>query len=66
VPDSIIKLIPEAAVDFDEAGRCWLFDTYTAVGFHLMRATDAVMRSYYRAAVGVEPKVKFRNWGAYI
>ncbi len=66
LPDSIIKVVPEAASDFDEAGRCWLFDTYTAVGFHLMRATDAVMRRYYRAAVGIEPKTKFRNWGAYI
>jgi hypothetical protein len=66
LPASIIGAVPEAASDFDEAGRCWLFDTYTAVGFHLMRAIDAVMRSYYRAAVGVEPKVKFRNWGAYI
>lgn len=66
LPASVLERVPEAALDFDEAGRCWLFDNYTAVAFHLMRATDAVMRSYYRAAVGVEPKVKFRNWGAYI
>ena len=31
-----------------------------------MRATDAVMRRYYRTTVGVEPKLKFRNWGAYV
>jgi hypothetical protein len=35
-------------------------------GYSIMRAIDAVMRSYYRAVVGVEPKKKFRNWGAYI
>jgi len=66
LPESVAKAIPGAADDFDEAGRCWLLDAYTATGFHLMRATDAVMRSYYQAAVGVEPKKKFRNWGAYI
>jgi hypothetical protein len=66
LPKSIIDAVPEAASDFDEAGRCWLFDTHTAVGFHLMRATDAVMRKYYKIAVGKEPKPKFRNWGAYI
>jgi hypothetical protein len=66
LPESILQRVPEAADDFDEAGRCWLFDNYTAVGFHLMRATDAVMRRYYRTTVGVEPKLKFRNWGAYV
>src|SRR3974390_2252997 len=60
LPDEVIERVPEAAVDFDEAGRCWLLDAYTAAGFHLMRATDAVMRAYYRSAVGVEPKKKFR------
>jgi hypothetical protein len=66
LPSSVVEHIPEAATDFDEAGRCWLLDAHTATGFHLMRAIDAVMRAYYRAAVGIEPKKKFRNWGAYI
>lgn len=63
---SVLNEMPEVASDIDEAGRCWLFDTYTAVGFHLMRATEAVIRKYYKAATGIEPKTKFRNWGAYI
>lgn len=66
LPSSIVQRVPEAAADFDEAGRCWLLDANTATGFHLMRAIDAVMRAYYRAAIGIEPKKKFRNWGAYI
>jgi hypothetical protein len=66
LPGAIAEHVPGAAMDFDEAGRCWLLDAYTAAGFHLMRATDSVMRAYYRAAIGIEPKMKFRNWGAYI
>jgi hypothetical protein len=66
LPPSVIKEIPEVKADFDEAGKCLLFDTSTAVAFHLMRATEVVIRKYYKAVTGVEPKDKFRNWGAYI
>ncbi len=66
LPASIVNEIPEAAKDFDEAGRCLLFDSSTAAGFHLLRATEAVIRGYYKLLTGIEPKVKFRNWGAYI
>jgi hypothetical protein len=31
-----------------------------------VRATEAVIREYYRAVVGTVPKVKARNWGSYI
>jgi hypothetical protein len=66
LPDSIAKEYPAAATDFDEAGRCWLFDTYTAAGFHLMRATESVIREYYAVLTGKQLKKKFRNWGAYL
>jgi len=66
LPESIIKDFPEASSDFDEAGRCWLFDTYTAAGFHLMRATESVIREYYKVITGVDLPKKYRNWGAYI
>ncbi|HXH50526.1 MAG TPA: hypothetical protein VNM47_14375, partial [Terriglobia bacterium] len=57
---------PEVKEDFTQAGKCLLFDTSTAASFHLLRATEAVVRRYYKALTGVEPKLKFRNWGAYI
>jgi len=66
LPSSIIEEMPEVKADFDQAGKCLLFDTPTAVGFHLLRATEAVIRRYYKEVTGVEPKQKFRNWGAYI
>jgi len=66
LPPTVINEMPEVKADFDEAGKCLLFDTSTAVGFHLLRATEAVIRKYYKVVTGVEPKTKFRNWGAYI
>jgi len=66
LPSLILTEVPEASADFDEAGKCLLFDTPTAVGFHLLRATEAVIRKYYAIVTGVEPKKKFRNWGAYL
>jgi len=66
LPASILQDIPDAASDFDEAGKCLLFDNATAVGFHLVRATEAVIRKYYEVIVGKPPATKFRNWGAYI
>jgi hypothetical protein len=66
LPAWVITEIPEVKSDFDEAGKCLLFDTHTAAGFHLLRATETVIRKYYEIVTGVEPKEKFRNWGAYI
>lgn len=66
LPASVLQDIPEAATDFNEAGKCLLFDTATAAGFHLIRATEAVIRKYYEAITGKVPAAKFRNWGAYI
>jgi len=66
LPASLVSEMPEAATEFDEAGRCLLFENSTAVGFHLMRATEAVIRKYYEVVIGKPPAVKYRNWGAYI
>lgn len=66
LPASVLSDIPEAVADFNEAGKCLLFDNSTAVGFHLIRATEAVIRKFYSVVVGKEPAKKFRNWGAYI
>lgn len=66
LPPSVLAEVPEVKSDFDEAGRCLLFDTATAAGFHLLRATESVIRKYYKAVTGNEPPLKFRNWGAYV
>jgi hypothetical protein len=66
LPASVIRDMPEVIADFDQAGKCLLFDNNTAVGFHLLRATESVIRRYYKTLTGIEPKAKFRNWGSYI
>jgi hypothetical protein len=57
---------PETIEDLREAARCMAFEVNTAAGFHTIRATEAVIRAYYREVVGSLPKPKDRNWGAYI
>jgi hypothetical protein len=67
LPATIIPEVPEQCiVDFNEAGKCIAFDVATGAAFHLMRATETVIRKYYKVVVGKEPKQKMRNWGAYI
>jgi hypothetical protein len=60
------RLPSQAILDFREAGKCLAFDVFTAAGFHVLRATDAVLRSYYAKFVGKPPSEKQRNWGAFL
>ena len=66
LPESIREEIPEAIHDLQQAGKCIAFDIPTAAGFHLTRATEAVIRKYYAKVVGRSPKPKMRNWGTYV
>ena len=60
------KVPPETIKDLREATKCMAFEVNTASGFHTIRATETVIRSYYLAVVGTGPTAKDRNWGAYI
>jgi len=66
LPPSIVSDIPEVKSDFDQAGRCLLFDNSTAVGFHLMRAIETAIYSYLKVLTAQGLPVKSRNWGVYI
>jgi len=52
--------------DIRSAGRCLAFDTPTAAGFHILRAVEAVMSSYYTHVTGRALKKQNRNWGLYL
>ena len=66
-PEKIRNDIPKEAIeDIRQAGKCVAFEIPTAAGFHIVRATESVIRKYYAAIVGKAPKAKMRNWGAYI
>lgn len=59
------KTIPDRAIkDVQQAGRALVFDLPTAAGFHIVRATESVIRKYYDIVVGGQPKK--RDWGYYI
>lgn len=66
-PEKILKMIPnQVIVDIRQAGKCLAFDCPTAVGFHLLRAVEAIIVEYYTEVIGKAPKKKERNWWAYI
>lgn len=46
-PDVFISLPEITKYDLSEAGKCIAFERPTAVVFHLMRATEAVLRAFY-------------------
>ncbi len=65
--ESVRVIVPPQTIqDIQQAGRCLAFECPTAAGFHILRATEAAIRSYYAAIVGKPPKMKMRNWGTYI
>jgi hypothetical protein len=62
-----------AVSDFEEAAKCLAFGLSTAVGFHLMRFTEALLFPYYDKLPPIEgsppslrSKPSDRNWGNYI
>jgi hypothetical protein len=66
IPESTRKILGAGTVeDLRQAGRCVAFNLGTAACFHMVRATEAVIREYYFALLGSLPKVSSRNWGAY-
>jgi hypothetical protein len=60
------RLSPEAINDITLAGRCLAFECHTAVGFHILRAVETLMRAYHQKLTGSTVALKNRNWGVYI
>ncbi|WP_439638546.1 hypothetical protein [Nevskia sp.] len=64
---SVLAKLPALAVrDIREAGKCLAFETTTAAAFHILRAVEAVLLSYYEKILGAKPGARMRNWGVYI
>jgi hypothetical protein len=67
IPASILSEVSREVIeDFNQAGKCLLFDNSTAVGFHLMRAMESVIYAYLKKLTAKDMPIKSRNWGAYI
>ncbi|MTJ01535.1 MULTISPECIES: hypothetical protein [Idiomarina] len=61
-PDAFDSLPEIARYDFSYAGKCIAFELPTAAAFHVLRATESVLRSYYEAMIK-QKRIKSRNWG---
>jgi hypothetical protein len=46
-PIDLIAKVPEALFDVREAAKCLAYETPTAAGYHVFRATESVLRRYY-------------------
>lgn len=66
-PESIRQKLGDHVIEeIRQSGRCLAFDNATACGFHMMRATEAVMHEYYVAVCQPQAQDKLDNWGAYL
>lgn len=60
-PNIYSELPDMAQYDFNEAGKCIVFERSTAAAFHILRATEAIVRIYYRKFLRKKPDGK--TWG---
>jgi hypothetical protein len=65
LPVAVLTVLsPTAVEDVKQAGRALVFDLPTAAGFHILRATESVLRDYFVAVTGKAPGK--RTWGALV
>lgn len=66
-PQDLQKLEQKTIQEIKESGRCLAFDTYTASGFHMMRALELVLHEYYVITCNPQNADKrLNNWAAYL
>lgn len=65
-PLSLKAKAPEAVFDAAETGKALAFELATAVGFHVFRALEAVLRRYYTEVSKGAPAPKVRSIGVYV
>ena len=52
IKKNVHEAISEGAIyDIQEAAKCLAFDRWTAAAFHILRATEGVLRQYYKGIV---------------
>ena len=59
----VFDLFPDIAkYDFNESGKCIAFERPTAAAFHILRATEANLRHYYKQMIK-QNRIKSEMWG---
>jgi len=67
LPESIkIKISKDVVEELRQSGRCLAFDVPTASGFHILRATEAVLHEYYLIVCKPKTEAKLDSWAAYL
>ncbi len=63
---NVFMELPEvAAFDFGEAGKCLLFNRFTACAFHTLRGTEDTLKFYYQKLLGASPDETQTWWSFY-
>jgi hypothetical protein len=65
-PPEVNEKLPQIQEDLREAGKCLAFNLGTAAGFHLLRALETVVCSYWYVVMNKAPLPRNRNLGQYI
>ena len=65
-PPEVNEKLPQIKDDLREAGKCLAFNLGTAAGFHLLRALETVVCSYWYVVMNKAPLPSNRNLGNYI
>jgi hypothetical protein len=64
-PPEVRPQIPQKTFeDWRSAGRCLAFNLLSAAGFHVARAVEGTLESYYQAASG-KPTATLKSWHDY-
>jgi hypothetical protein len=65
-PANIWVKAPDAIADLQQGTKCIAFEVFTAAGFHLHRANEAVLRRYWDAISDGSERPASRNMGDYL
>jgi len=65
-PADVWVKVPEAVADLQQGTKCLAFEVFTAAGFHLHRANEAVLHKYWDAASNGIARPQTRNMGDYL
>ena len=66
-PDELRELIPDKSKqDWQAAGRCLAFSLYSASGFHVTRAVEGTLESYYQRFCNKLSGSTLHGWHDYI
>jgi hypothetical protein len=65
-PHSLITKAPDSIRDIRESGKCLAFELSTASGFHILRATESVVRIYWDVVSNAAPHPDIRSLGVFL